>query len=364
MALLFLESFDWISSGLTNGTTLQQLLQRKYASVDVTSSTDGTVGVGRHGGTAFSFGSNVIQNMRTRPIRDATVDNQAIIGFALKTPASFNNNNAFLHVMVGASVQVSLRINNSGSIAAYLGNSTLQETSDPILETSSWYYFEAKFIIHDTTGQVIVRLDGSTVWTSAATLDTRNVADVFWDAIQFGNMGQGQSVDDVYICDSSGTANNDFLGDTVVDIINPNANGDNSAWTGSAGGDQYLLCDDVGSGLTALIGESDYISSGTLAQKTLFNYESLPTAPGTGDASLIHGVQVDTWRRITEVQPSDLVVKAKSVATESGVTKKVRHDDTNQYMDIAIFEQDPNASAAWTPSTLNAAQFGVETGNI
>lgn len=362
MSLLFIESFDWISTSIT-GPNLQTVLEKKYDQVNVTSGTDASIVTGRRGGNALEGGSVNSQLIRTPVLRDSTVDKTFICGLAIKTPLIFFSTSPFLSVMTGGAPQLVLRMETTGAFTARRA-STFLETSPPILQVNRWYYLEAKIVISTTVGSVIIKLDGTTVWSSATNLNTRDETGTFWDNLKINNgMGVNQVIDDIYICDSNGTVNNDFLGDTSVEHINPNAVGDNSAWTPSSAVDHYTLVDD-GTARTTAVDETDYVSSGTLAQKDLFNYESLATGPGLGDASLIHGIQVNTWARLTEIQPSDLILKTKTGTTEGDVTKTIRHDDIEQFIEIGVFELDADTAAAWTVSGINGAQFGIETGAI
>lgn len=362
MSLLFIESFDWISTSIT-GANLQAVLKKRYDEATTTTGADASIVTGRRGGNAIQFGNVASQFFRTPTLRDADVDEDFVCGFAVKTPPIFFSNSIFLSIMVGGSPQLVIRMELSGAVTARR-NTVFLETSPPIFQVNRWYYMEVKGVISTTVGSVVVKLDGTTVWSSATNLNTRNDTTTFWDGLKINaGMGANQTIDDLYICDTAGTVNNDFLGDTSVEHINPNAVGDNSAWTPSSAVDHYTLVDD-GTARTTLVDETDYVESGTTGQKDLFNYASLATGPGLGDATLIHGVQVNTWARITEIQPSDLIAKTKTGTTEAGVTKTIRHDDVEQFMEFAVFELDADTGVAWTVSGINGAQFGIETGSI
>lgn len=364
MSLLFVESFDWINTSIT-GPNLDDVLGKRYDEVNVTTSTDAQIVVGRRSGGALQFRSSTnAQLIRTPVLRDATIDQGFVCGFALKTPTSlFFANSSFFSIMVGGAAQLVLRMETSGAVTVRR-NAIFLETSPPILQVNRWYYMEIKGLVSTTAGFVVVKLDGTTVWSSATNLNTQDNTTVFWDSIKFNaGIGVNQTMDDLYICDTAGSVNNDFLGDTSVEHINPNAVGDDSVWTPSSAGDHYILIDD-GTARTTSVDETDYVESGTTGQKDLFNYGSLATGPGLGDATTIHGIQINTWARITEIQPSDLLMKTKTGVTESDVTKTIRHDDVNQFMEFAVFELDADTAAAWTVSGINGAQFGIETGSI
>lgn len=358
--LLFLESFD--QYGAISAANLADAMKDKWALADLTAFDDGSIIDGRHGGKGITMGS-ANQFIRTRRLRDPTVEQDGIVGFAIKTRGgnSLGSNTSFLDIHAGGQDQLSFRINSSGTVTAYRDNLISLETSPGVIfdPNAGWYYVEIRFKIHNSTGSWTFKIDGQTVWTSS-THDTQANSSVYWDSIQFniGDIAEDTILDDIYICDGSGTQNNDFLGDTVVELIQPNSNGDASDWAGSVGGDHYTLVDDAQGVTSAGLSESDYIESSTPTHKDLFGYSNLSAL---ASATTIHGVQVNTWRRITAEQPLDLDIIAKSVATESNVTDTVRHDDSAPYfMSFAVFEQDPNTATAWTSGGVDAAQFGVE----
>jgi len=357
-----MESFDWISTSASSAV-VEDLMLKKYTLADVDDGGGETV-LGRRGGSALDMGIVGSNHFQTASIRDATVDQIAICGFMLKTPEIFATTpNFFFHLTAGSVIQVGVKLFGTGQFGVYDGTVFLRETSPPLVQPGRWYYVEIKIKVSATAGSIEVRFDGTVVWTSATTLALRADTTVFWDAVRFrAGMGDKQIIDDIYVCDGAGTVNNNYLGDTSVEHINPNAIGDNSAWTPSSAVDHYTLVDD-GTNRTTLVDETDYVSSSTTAQKDLFNYEAL-ASPGVGDASLIHGVQVNTWARITEIQPSDLISKTKTGTTEAGVTTTIRRDDTNQFIETAIFELDADTAVAWTVSGINGAQFGIETGTV
>lgn len=360
--LIWLESFD--EYGSISAANVQSALRQKYELVDLTSfSPDGGIDDARHSGKGLHMG-HVNQFLRTKSLRDVTTEEIGVVGFALKTRNgnALGTNDTFFSVLAGGELQWSLRQEGNGTWSAYRGTSFLETSPSPIVEANAgWYYIEIKFRIHDSMGTWIVKVDGTTVWTSG-TYDTRVSSDFYWDRIEFamGNLAVETLIDDLYILDGSGTANNDFLGDTVVELIQPDTDGTTTTWTPSTGTDHSALVDEAQSITSAGLSESDYIEGDTTGEKDLFDYTNLTVLD---TATTIHGVQINTYRRITAEQPADLIYKTRSVATESGVTETVRQDDSAPlFVGTAIIEEDPDASAAWTPSTIDAAEFGVEVG--
>jgi hypothetical protein len=145
----------------------------------------------------------------------------------------------------------------------------------------------------------------------------------------------------------SGSVNNDFLGNRKVVALNPDGAGDDTDWTPSAGSN-YQNVDD--GGLTD--DDTTYNETSTDTHQDLYTYDDLP-----GDAASIDGVQVVTEVRITSGQ-MDISNVIKSGTTEdAGSATTIT--DTSWGTVNRIEEQDPDTATAWTPSGVNAAQFGI-----
>lgn len=365
MALLFLESFDY-SAGFPTQSSLntQQMLRRRYSAVDLTSFEDGAADPGAHGGNALRYGHGN-QFMRTLSLRDQLDDEIGVFGARMKIQhGEFVGNNAsWLAVMTRDRNTLAWRLNQNGSISAYRDNNTFLETGPPglINVNMGWFYLELKWRISDTVGNWEFRIDEQVVWTSG-NYDTKvwNNDPWYWDGFQWWGAGivEDTLYDDIYILDGSGSVNNDYLGDTVVEQINPSADGDSSTWTPSAGTDHSALVDDAQNISTDGVDETDYIEGDATGEKDLFQYEDLTHLT---NSPTIHGVQVTTYRRVTEATPKNMLIVAKQNGTEGTVTQTVRHDDSvRMHTGLTIFEQNPDTAAAWTPGQIDDAQFGVE----
>jgi hypothetical protein len=91
-----------------------------------------------------------------------------------------------------------------------------------------------KFKISATVGYIRLVYDGTDLGSSATNLNTLHTApatvDRFWFLAPWGGGTTGYNslacyFDDIYICDTTGTSNNDFLGNTIIEGIIPNTEG-------------------------------------------------------------------------------------------------------------------------------------------
>jgi len=110
--------------------------------------------------------------------------------------------------------------------------------------------------------------------------------------------------DDLYVCDSTGSLNHDFLGNVKVVAIFPDANGDVNAWTGSGGSAHYTYVDE-----NPVDDDTAYVESATSGQ------EDCGLRNGVSRRGL--GVQVNTDCRVTDVTTFTLDTQIKSSGTDS-----------------------------------------------
>lgn len=361
MTLLYTEGFDWIDPSLT-GADLETTYSRRGRGpfgIDFTSgSTDASIVVGRGGrGGAWSSGNATGHRINCPILRDNTVSGEFIIGFAVKTPSTLLNNFAFLSIDVGGQDQLAIRVNNDGSMSAYRDNIFVLGTSSTgLFTTDSWYYWEFKCVIDNTVGSVEWRIDGKTVW-ELTSVNTQALVNFTWDAFRLFHVGNSTLYDDLYINDSIGTINNDFLGDVIVETLFPASDGTITNWTPSAGGAHADLIDDAP--FTAVISESDYVDSNANNSLELFKYTSLTVG---AENKTIYGVQIGTFARLKEIAARDMrnVARIKNLDSEVSVPDKVREDISS--FQFNVFENEPANGVAWKFRDINNAQFGVNSG--
>ena len=171
-------------------------------------------------------------------------------------------------------VQVSLRVVKGSKglqLAVYRGLTTAAlAVSDLPLRLNSWYYVEMRVKIHGTSGGAEVRVDGAPVIEigsyadTPTALNTMSSVNAYVNRFYIGGMsdstgyGMWCAWDDVYLCDTSGSVNNDFLGEVRIDTLFPESDGAYSEWVASAAETHCLLVDDP------TPDGRDYVSSGTV----------------------------------------------------------------------------------------------------
>lgn len=218
---------------------------------------------------------------------------------------------------------------------------------------SIWHYVEVKCLLSDTVGTVEVRVDNRVVFTFSG--DTKNGGTkTTFDAFSIGpgnisNVGN-VAIDDVYLCNDAGAVNNDFLGDCRVDVLLPDGNGNYSQLVGSDADstDNYLLVDEAAPNTT------DYVGVGAVnGDIDTYAFAALPTG-SAGIAGVFHRQYAATSdagarsvRSVARVAATDYPGADLALASTYGVQS-------------TLWELNPNTSALWTPTEVNAAEFGSE----
>lgn len=245
-----------------------------------------------------------------------------------------------------------LEHNTSGDLKAYnQPNAQVGSTASAVLSAgSTWYWIEMKVVLGSgaANGSIEVQVNGSTVIGPVTSIDTNNGNDL--SHIFFAGTAGDSRFDDVVIMDGTGTGMNGFLGDSKIDAMIPNGDGSEVDWAASAGSD-YQCVDD---GLAVSDDDTTYVSSATATDKNEFqmsNFADNPTA--------VHCVQIRTRARKTDAGNRGyraylLSGGSTGNGTSLGLTPEYC------WRRNGVFSRNPNGSALWTKSTINALQVGIE----
>jgi len=273
---------------------------------------------------------------------------QVFVGFAMFQDASPTPNQAFLTILGdnSATSHLTVQFTNTTTLTVARGGTTL--ASATVTQRTAWgNYFEVSASIDDTVGQCIVRVNGVTVINFTG--DTKNGGtNTTIDAVAIGDYGAYNQVcyfDDLYLCDSTGSAPyNTFLGEVRISTLSPNGAGSSTQFTPSSGAN-YTTVDELP------YSTADYVS-GTSGQTDLYATSDLPGGAGT-----IYGVQTNAMVKKTDAGNISGKTAIKSGSTTYyGTTTATGTSDTT----ITDTRQvDPNTSTAWTSSGVNAIEIGI-----
>ena len=278
-----------------------------------------------------------------------------IIGFAVYFSPVVGTGNTWFRIQDDGTVQVSVYMDSNGRLT-FTRNGTYLGVASTVFRSYSWYYVEIKVTIDNSNGAIAMRVNGvgDTITFStgtATTQDTQYTANATANRVYFVGTSVGSTIviDDLYICDGSGAANNDFLGDIRVQTILPSADGGTNEWTASANSRYQCVDDPTPDSVT------DYISEDTAGQKNTFAFGNVTPTSGTvkGVATYIAARKDDAGSR--SIAP--VYGNGTPASDVDGATVSVG-DSYIYYSEIK--EQDPVAAADWTIASVNAAEFGVK----
>jgi hypothetical protein len=277
-----------------------------------------------------------------------------IIGFAFVASALSGSNIDLLQLRDANNPQVHISLTSSGLFSAYggAGTGSLLGTSSAGISAGVYAYLEFKIVVHNTAGAVEIRVNGETV-LSLTGVNTRYAASTnnYADALQLG-YGTGANntsdIDDFYLCDPSGTANNDFLGDVRIECLYPSGAGSNTNWTPSTGAN-YAAVDE------ALANTTDYVTSAADDQVDTYAFGNLAETSGS-----VKAVQL-----VAHAQKTDTGAKHLALVDRTNSTDHASADQplsTSWKFTRQILETDAgNGGVAWTVANVNAAEFGVKS---
>lgn len=339
MSLLF---FDGFESYATADILKDYTSQTGSVAIDATG--------GRRGGGAFNGPNNA--STAANIVKALGVASSTIaIGFAFNPSSAPNTARNIARLLDSGSNQLEIKYNTDATLSISR-NGTVLGTSAATVDVDSYQYLELKATIHDTTGSYELRKNGVNI-LSATNVDTKNTANASVNQVSIGMDGNSLNTitwkyDDFYVLNTSGSSNNDFLGDIRVDAIYPNADGTHTDWTPSTGTDHYTLVDDI------TPNTSDYVSSGTAGQKDSFNMASPPALA----SEVIFGVRVKVAALKDDAGSRSIKVGVRSGTTES--VSAAQALSTSQLYYSSIHEVDPDTGTAWTPSGIDNLQALIE----
>lgn len=323
MTLEFMEGFDW----LTNNTKILQ--KWNSGTIGGTSTTDS-----RYAGARYAYNLNGL----TKSLNAA--DTTIIAGFAVR----FNSPQSkdLIAFMEGGTKQIII-VASLSSFTAKRGVFTTLGTSSVGLTEDRWHYVEIKVYIHDTNGTVTIWLDGAEI-LSLSGVDTKEGGTGVVNSIQIDADVNDCWMDDLYVLMGS-TATR--LGDVRVCTVLPNGAGTTTEWDPSTGAN-YQNVDD-----TDPDGDTTYNSTSTAGEIDLYAFPDIAVTAGT-----VQGVQVTANCRKDDAGARQIKLIAKPASTNY-LSDAIGITDT-YFSYSKIWENNPETTAAWTVSEVNASEFGIE----
>ncbi len=327
MALQFMDGFDAGDPQIKNWSG---------AVASANSSPSPRFGVGRYAYTGTLFQRQITASSQV--IVGAALGASNVTGIVCPYITFFGDSGVTQHITVGFS-GTTLQAIRGG-----LGGTVLA-TYSSVFVSNTFYNVEISATISDAGGSVVVKYNGTTVINFTG--DTKNGGtstniDAVGCGVASGVVGY---FDDLYICDSTGSAPyNTFLGDVRVHTIVPDGAGSSTQLTPSTGAN-YTTVDELPYSAT------DYVY-GTAGQTDLYTASNLP-----GGTGVIYGVQTSAIVKKTDAGNISARPALKSGAsTYYGSSVSI---GTSDQVVLRTDQVNPATSAAWTSSEVNGIEIGI-----
>jgi hypothetical protein len=275
--------------------------------------------------------------------------NEVVLGIALRMDALTTSNTSAFSFYEGAVAGVNFGINSNGALTINRGANILYTGSAGDIVVGTWYYLELKHNVSVSAGTVVLKKDGVTV-TTLTSQNTRPSSNLWVDNFRLTGLGSNSynySVDDMYILNTSGSINNDFLGKQKVTLLRPSADSGTQQWTPNSGSTHYDRVGEIKSD-----SDTTYLEDSTSGHADLFDVDN-------PNLDSISAIQVCGIFRSTDTGTNLVNLTCKSGATTSDGTS-VNAGGPTYASKMRILETDPNTSSQWLNSGLTNAKFGIK----
>lgn len=278
-----------------------------------------------------------------------------IIGFYIRVSALGGGSSLShqLNFCRNSAGNVGASINDTGTITFYRYTTPLGVCSK-LLTNQAWHFLEIKATCKNSIAadEFIVKIDNEVVLNLAAGTNTQASATSGIDEIRLvgGYISGVINYDNLYVCNLSGSVNNNFLGPVNVETLYPNGNGNSNDFDGSDGNqvDNYLLVDEAQQNA-----DTDYTESNTVSDLDLYTFDDMSATPEG-----IKGLSTRSYMKKTDAgsRTGKLQCRRSAVNYEGD---EFFPSESYKGVDY-LLEQDPSTASAWTEAGVNAAEFGIK----
>lgn len=351
MALLVAEGFDDAPSG---SHIMPYYTNRKYearAKIDYTDEPS-MYQLRRPGkfsgyslGTVFTAFDRYIFRISFNP----RVQNTIIVAFDLYTDSYWYSKKLIRIVGTGDKTMLRLEYDNySAIILRDHNNNILGNTPPGVLYKNDFSWLSIKITANPTAGLVEIKnAFGDTIFSyTGNTLGAADSSEI--ESVYIGN--HGSFVDNLIICDTTGTIFNDHLTDHVILTLLPNGPGDVTQWSATGAPSVWEAIDEQSGN-----GDTDYASTNQSLRTFLVNVQDLPHQETNYKAiAVLNRVRRDDsglWYIRNKIKTGGNEYEGP----EFGV-------DNSNYLDVVSFwVNNPSTGSPWTATEIDALQIGAKS---
>jgi hypothetical protein len=342
MALQFICGFDNVDVLTASGSGFETAIKEKWLNADLIGGTNASLVAGRISGVAMDWGNQYSKWVR---IEVTGSPGTVVIGFAYYCPEEQEGADLCSIRNSSSNEILMLKMDYYNRMSIVRNTTVIAEMTEPLVP-ETWHYIEWKITPHDTTGSTYLRVNGLEV-CSLASGDTQRYAGPV-DHVVMWPQSDDVVIDDIYVLDTTGSDNNDFLGPIMIESLLPTSDTATVDWATSTGTDHYALVDEV-----PCTQGTDYVESATTDDQDIFNYGNL------SDLDSVLGVQVWT---VAAVDSGSYTLET---IADDGTTQNTDSGQTVNSTTYGGFrrmlDQTPSAGA-WSTALVDGSSFGVEVG--
>lgn len=261
-------------------------------------------------------------------------------------PSAFYTNNKYVYFELhyeDSSNYVRLEwLPASGNVVRFVRNGTVLATSAAGVIVNAWQHIQVYVHADNAAGVAQCKIAGNLVIDFSG--DTLPSSQTYPSQVRY--YGEARWDDKAYI-DNIVIRDDDWPGDVRIEKLVPTADTADADFECSTGSDHYALIDEVPPS------DTDYVYSDTDGDKDLYNITDF-----TGTDRTI--VALCTWMRARKdtADSQQLKIMLKSGSTEDAGDAEDLTTSFAYYN--RIDEVDPDTSAAWDDTGVDALQIGVE----
>lgn len=238
--------------------------------------------------------------------------------------------------------------------AFWRGDDTLLATGSIVTSDNTWYWVWGYMKIHDTTGIVRLKVNGTTDIATTTGLDTRSDSGASGDTIDRWNLGIDTNFmyDDCYVQDATGTTNNGDdidIGEVTIPYIVPDSAGDTTGMTrgGADSGANWSQMEEVPPN-----DATDYVehaTSGTLDLYNLTTISNMGTVKGVAVRNRVQKDSANSKQYRSLLKSGGTVSNGPDIALGTSWQSFVRN-----------LRKNPVTAADFTSGEIDALQIGQE----
>lgn len=354
MALVAVDGFD-LYNGVAAPTLTAPSFQTKWTSQGGAGSGYSLV-AGRFGGQALRVSAS--GNAIATRVLSSNYTSGLSVGFAfringLPTGTGFNALVSYLWGFQSSSAawQFGVRPTATGSLevtraSSQSGATVIGTTANGLIVSGNWYYLEIEADLSTTVGRVTLYLNGAQVLnlTGVNNLNAGAGTDVGLFVYQFTNGSTGMGTGDLDDWYEASTSTR--VGEGKVETLRPSADTATKNWTPDTGVVNFSRVNE-----TLADGDTSYVQASTVGTLDLYDLGDLSSTPAA-----IYGVQVAGFARKTDAGTRSIALSVKSGATSSDGSNFALGSSYSKLE--RMLTTDPNTSAAWGTTAVNALQSG------